>query len=413
MPFRGGRNGAAQTKICVRSCEPGRRVFWRPGRWRARPLRRPSRSLIQRGATGDAAGARARRRRTYGRRRPPFPLRGRRWLPVQRGAGHRGTIWPRADKPIFPNGHWLWYDYGQNNDPSGTDYIMSIDRFISRDPLGYAGSPINLYEYCGDNPLGNTDPSGLSSEFAPACITVPGGGGSGSAAGGLWVMEPWYDTGGGESPFVNACALYQVQTGGSGTGGANRGGLRVGGGALAGASGGPQGGFMFLVDSGSDTAPTAGGGYVLTMAEIVGSNSNDAGAGLVAGDGGGGDSLLPPLVPGDEWLSPQPKYLPVGPLPATIDANSVSQQAQFGALCGVPVQQTTFAVDAFGGPDDNWQIWLNFLNALYGPAPAGRAAAPGGSINLNPYLRQADNSTPMSQAARRYSDFWQSPCRSA
>ena len=40
-------------------------------------------------------------------------------------------------------------------------YDSAIGRFISRDPTGYAGSPINLYTYCADNPLKYTDPTGL------------------------------------------------------------------------------------------------------------------------------------------------------------------------------------------------------------------------------------------------------------
>ena len=41
-------------------------------------------------------------------------------------------------------------------------YDSAIGRFISRDPPGYLGSPINLYAYCGDNPLNYTDPTGLT-----------------------------------------------------------------------------------------------------------------------------------------------------------------------------------------------------------------------------------------------------------
>ena len=40
-------------------------------------------------------------------------------------------------------------------------YDPALGRFISRDPTGYAGSGINLYAYCGDNPLVYTDPTGL------------------------------------------------------------------------------------------------------------------------------------------------------------------------------------------------------------------------------------------------------------
>ena len=42
-------------------------------------------------------------------------------------------------------------------------YDSALGRFISRDPSGSAGSPLNLYTYCNDNPLNSTDPSGMSS----------------------------------------------------------------------------------------------------------------------------------------------------------------------------------------------------------------------------------------------------------
>ncbi|MFN3652080.1 MAG: RHS repeat-associated core domain-containing protein [Armatimonadota bacterium] len=41
-------------------------------------------------------------------------------------------------------------------------YDPSVGRFISRDPIGYAGG-LNLYGYCGNNPVGASDPSGLIS----------------------------------------------------------------------------------------------------------------------------------------------------------------------------------------------------------------------------------------------------------
>ena len=46
-------------------------------------------------------------------------------------------------------------------------YNPALNRFISRDPLGYAGSPINLYKYCDDDPLDATDPSGLNTIHWP------------------------------------------------------------------------------------------------------------------------------------------------------------------------------------------------------------------------------------------------------
>ena len=38
-------------------------------------------------------------------------------------------------------------------------YSVTYSTWISRDPIGYRGG-INLYEYCGDSPIGLIDPSG-------------------------------------------------------------------------------------------------------------------------------------------------------------------------------------------------------------------------------------------------------------
>jgi hypothetical protein len=40
-------------------------------------------------------------------------------------------------------------------------YDPQTMRFISRDPLGFGGGDLNLYRYCGNNPLSNLDPTGL------------------------------------------------------------------------------------------------------------------------------------------------------------------------------------------------------------------------------------------------------------
>ncbi|MEN6457703.1 MAG: RHS repeat-associated core domain-containing protein [Thermoguttaceae bacterium] len=45
-------------------------------------------------------------------------------------------------------------------------YDASLERFISRDPIGYKGG-MNLYEYCRDNPIILTDPLGLESSSDP------------------------------------------------------------------------------------------------------------------------------------------------------------------------------------------------------------------------------------------------------
>ena len=51
-------------------------------------------------------------------------------------------------------------------------YNSALGRFISRDPLGYLGSPINLYTYCADNPVKYTDPSGECPLLIPIIIII-------------------------------------------------------------------------------------------------------------------------------------------------------------------------------------------------------------------------------------------------
>ena len=55
-------------------------------------------------------------------------------------------------------------------------YAHDIGRFLQADPIGY-GDGMNIYTYCGNNPLGFLDPSG----FASVAIYDPadeGGGGN-------------------------------------------------------------------------------------------------------------------------------------------------------------------------------------------------------------------------------------------
>ncbi|MBZ0154619.1 MAG: DUF6531 domain-containing protein, partial [Alphaproteobacteria bacterium] len=49
-------------------------------------------------------------------------------------------------------------------------YDAKIGRFVSEDPIGFAGGDLNLYAYVGNNPINFVDPSGLCAEAAEANI---------------------------------------------------------------------------------------------------------------------------------------------------------------------------------------------------------------------------------------------------
>jgi RHS repeat-associated protein len=40
-------------------------------------------------------------------------------------------------------------------------YNPGLGRFLSEDPIGFAGGDTNLFAYAGNDPLNSTDPSGL------------------------------------------------------------------------------------------------------------------------------------------------------------------------------------------------------------------------------------------------------------
>jgi len=46
-------------------------------------------------------------------------------------------------------------------------YAPALGRFISRDPIGFGGG-INLYAYCGGDPINCADPKGLDFVLGPS-----------------------------------------------------------------------------------------------------------------------------------------------------------------------------------------------------------------------------------------------------
>ncbi len=53
-------------------------------------------------------------------------------------------------------------------------YDPMIGRFMSRDPLGFAASDVNLYRYVGNQPVGFKDPFGLERSYVFATYSLSG-----------------------------------------------------------------------------------------------------------------------------------------------------------------------------------------------------------------------------------------------
>ena len=194
------------------------------------------------------------------------------WTPVTDNVSQYGTTILFAGCQLDTNtGLYLmgarWYDPGLN-------------RFISRDPLGYLGSPVNLYTYCGDNPVGSTDPSGLSCE-----------------------LGTYYTPNSSSSGYVD-CSELVVETEGN----------PGGGGGLAGAGRGSAADFSkYGADAPGDSAGdlvsilvgrgnNSSGGYVLTANEADGGNSSDGGG---AAGVRRGKRAAAWLVPGGDSFDPR------------------------------------------------------------------------------------------------------------
>lgn len=46
-------------------------------------------------------------------------------------------------------------------------------RFISKDPIGFAGGDVNVYGYVGNNAINRTDSTGLAADTFPIEIEIP------------------------------------------------------------------------------------------------------------------------------------------------------------------------------------------------------------------------------------------------
>jgi len=63
-----------------------------------------------------------------------------------------------ADKSVVYDASTQWYSMGRRS------YSWLLGRFLTQDPIGYAGGTTNLYSYCGDNPVASSDPTGLEKD---------------------------------------------------------------------------------------------------------------------------------------------------------------------------------------------------------------------------------------------------------
>ena len=68
---------------------------------------------------------------------------------------------------------------GYYSDDTGLDllearyYVPGLGRFLTQDPIGHQGG-LNLYQYCGNNPLTRTDPDGKDWDAQRKALTLGG-----------------------------------------------------------------------------------------------------------------------------------------------------------------------------------------------------------------------------------------------
>lgn len=68
--------------------------------------------------------------------------------------------------PFKYGGQYGYYTDSETNDIyiRARTYKPSLGRWLTRDPIGFEGSPYDLYEFCKSNVLNRKDPSGLNSD---------------------------------------------------------------------------------------------------------------------------------------------------------------------------------------------------------------------------------------------------------
>ena len=102
------------------------------------------------------------------------------------------------DEAFAFTGRWFDKATGLQNNLNRW-YDPQIGRWLSEDPIGFAGGDANLYRYVGNQPTGYIDPSGLDPVPGGRGYGGPGSGGfgggqsGGHGAGGSWGSEPVYD----------------------------------------------------------------------------------------------------------------------------------------------------------------------------------------------------------------------------
>ena len=75
-------------------------------------------------------------------------------------------------------------------------YDPFMGRFYQTDPIGFEGDPLNLYRFCGNNPLLGGDPVGLDEDDSDFTFTLDLGGPgtvfNGSSDAGIWASQNWW-----------------------------------------------------------------------------------------------------------------------------------------------------------------------------------------------------------------------------